>query len=110
MKQNYKVSCNVTASTSEATYVSEGLVKEGIGICQLTAIQCFLLPKDGQQPEKKSVPVDEFLESVVRIEIHKLYTVEQVVPNIRKLNTALKTSDNINCSNEYLHKFIHNRF
>ena len=58
------------------------------------------------KPCKKSDDVNEILDGVVKIQIYKFCTVRKVVSSMRKLNTALKASNIIICSDEYLHKFI----
>ena len=110
IKQEYKLSYNVTASTSEATGVSEGVVKsiikDGDRSLSTQGRLMFSTPKGRSAPRKKALVLDEFVEGVVRREIHNFYTVKKVVPSIRKLNAALTASKIINCSDEYMRKLV----
>lgn len=56
---------------------------------------------------KKKIVIDNFDVGVIRRKITEFYTVRKQLPTVNKLNNLLKEDNIVDCSREYLRKFLH---
>lgn len=108
-KQQHKLKYNVAQATSDATGVSESLVKRIIAEGRQSEARGrlkFSTPPGKKIEHKKKIEIDDFTRVVIRRKIHDFYTVKKTIPTLRKLNTVLEEENILQCSKEFLRKTL----
>lgn len=108
-KEQFKLKYNVLEATSNATGVSESLVKKIAAEGKQSLVKGrlnFSTPQGKKSPRAKKIIVDDFTQCVIRRKIHDFYAVKKIPPTLAKLKTVLEEENVLKCGREYLRKLI----
>lgn len=108
-KEQFKLKYNVIQATSNATGVSESLIKKIVAEGKQSVVKgslTFSTPQGKKRPRNKKIVVDDFTQCVIRRKIHDFYAVKKIPPTLAKLQRVLEEENILKCGREYLRKLL----